>query len=58
MTEPRNYYHSAPTTWSQAYAGWLAYSEANNEERKNGWKRLSPLAIVLSGETESAFLPK
>jgi hypothetical protein len=39
MTDkPRNYYHSQPTTWSRAYAEWLSYSEANNEERKNGWK--------------------
>jgi len=56
MTRP--FFHSPPTRWSEAYKEWLAYSEANNEERKSGWKKLSTLAVVLSGETESAFLPK
>jgi hypothetical protein len=40
--------------WHELYKGWLAYAEATNEERKNGWKKLSILEGVLSGEIEPA----
>jgi hypothetical protein len=44
--------------WHDLYQGWMAYAEAHNEERRNGWKKLSRLAVILSGETEPAFLQK
>ena len=53
----RPFFHSPPTRWSELYAGWLAYAEATNHERKNGWRKLSPLERVLSG-IESASSPK
>ena len=51
----RPFFHSPPTKWSELYKGWLAYAEAHNEERKNGWQRRSKLERILSGETGTDF---
>lgn len=48
MTSP--FFRSKPTQWSELYRQWLAYSEAENEERKNGWKpESSSLLATLTG---------